>query len=165
MINFSTTNKNGKRGKKFLSYNIPKSLVYFIFVQSLSITSSFLETNYHILWDRSKLALNPSSYPLIHFKPKSYHRGMLPQQKRAAIDGRSRRGMAVSSSTAAAAIEKGRSRRAAIENSTQLCSSIAAFLLRPPQQPAEVAAEATPHLSPKQQFCRRNGSAFIRPVI
>ena len=30
---------------------------------------------------------------------------------------------------------------------------IAPFLLRPPQQPAEVAAKAMPHLSPKQSFC------------
>ena len=51
----------------------------------------------------------------------------------------------------AAAIEKDRSRRAALENSTQLCSSTAAAALRRPHQ--------LPHQS---EFCR-NRSAFIRP--
>ena len=35
-------------------------------------------------------------------------------------------------------------------------------LLRPPQQPAEGAAEVAPKQVPKQSFLRRNRSAFIR---
>ena len=37
------------------------------------------------------------------------------------------------------------------------------FLLRPPQQLAEGAAEVVPKQAPKQLFLRRNRKAFIRP--